>query len=43
MFRRKGDSKSKSKNELVCTYCNLEFTDKEHLERHKKVAHKKGR
>jgi uncharacterized Zn-finger protein len=42
------DKKEKGKDKetvsiYVCDYCSLEFSDKEHLERHKKVAHKKGR
>jgi hypothetical protein len=39
LFKRKEDSKEKP----VCNYCNAVFPDKEHLEKHKKIAHAKGR
>lgn len=39
LFRRKTDNGSSN----VCEYCSVEFQDREHLERHKKVAHRKGR
>ncbi|MGH9922160.1 MAG: hypothetical protein ACRD38_05365 [Nitrososphaerales archaeon] len=39
LFKRKEDSKEKP----VCNYCKAEFPDKEHLEKHKKIAHSKGR
>jgi hypothetical protein len=45
IFKRKEESgqKAKSAGKLVCNYCSTEFSDKEHLEKHKKVAHPKGR
>ncbi|MFN4337377.1 MAG: hypothetical protein ACK4FV_07395 [Candidatus Nitrosocaldus sp.] len=39
LFKRKTDNGGSN----VCEYCNVEFQDREHLERHKKVAHRKGR
>gem|GEM_PF-1814777 len=39
LFKKKEDSKEKP----VCNYCNAVFPDKEHLEKHKKIAHAKGR
>lgn len=39
LFKRKEESKGK----LICNYCNAEFPDKEHLDKHKKIAHAKGR
>ncbi|MEM4400041.1 MAG: hypothetical protein QW776_02715 [Candidatus Nitrosocaldus sp.] len=38
LFKRKTNNGNN-----VCEYCNVEFQDREHLERHKKVAHRKGR
>lgn len=35
--------KRKVNNGNICEYCNVEFQDREHLERHKRVAHRKGR
>lgn len=41
LFKRKSNA-NKSK-EAVCKYCNVRFLDLEHLEKHTKRAHAKGR
>jgi len=39
LFKRKEENKENP----VCDYCKMEFPDKDHLEKHKKIAHAKGR
>ncbi len=39
LFKRK----EKNDEKLNCKICNAEFPDKGHLEKHKKIAHSKGR
>ncbi len=35
--------KEKAEENLVCKICSMEFRDRDRLERHKKIAHPKGR
>lgn len=38
MFKRKEEEGAQ-----ICNFCKTEFPDRAHLEKHKKIAHAKGR